>query len=767
MEELPKLLTKKLTKHPKVINLSTKSFLKHEIEILEKGMKFTPTPSKNNQEMELDTKMFCRKLRLNAFFNGNESENIDIDMQPIAKNKSNFAPSSSNSVVLEKAIESISKLSEICTESSIKNTSHSNFKKKEWNFINNLRNDNTLIIKEADKGSALVIMDADYYKDIMLNILSDQNTYKLENQLTNEKIMKKILKFMSKYSLLKDEEKFMTKFDYKISHIYGTPKIHKSKTIIEEIEKNKSTFLEIHCPDDLTFRPIIAGHSSSTSRISHFIDEILKPLLQKIQSYIKDSFHFLEKLPKNVSEDSNLVTFDVISLYTNICHDLGLKAINFWINKFPEYLPKRITKDLILEAVNIILTNNLIRFNGQNYLQIKGVAMGTKMAPTYANLTLAFLEEEMLYPKIERMFGTEAASHFKETFSRFLDDCFLIWKNSLGSLTDINKCLNEMHEDLSYTMEINCNNRVNFLDLTVIINERNEIETDIYYKETDSHQYLNYHSCHPKHTKNNIPYNLMKRIHTFVTNVERKKFRLIELKNWLLLLDYPEKLLNDAMKKANENQSTKINKKDSNETINYITTYNPNNNNTFPIIRDIFSLLQTNVETKDIFAKNNLRKCTRQPKNLKNMITRAEFNDSKQPPTVSKCNRPKCKTCKCIIEGESFTFENNEKIYINEEMTCTSRNVIYVLSCSKCHKNYVGETSDLLSMRMNVHRQQIRDINLRNLYVSKHIANCSQNDAEPCFTVMPIMKIIKDDQDIRRFKENQVIKKYHPSLNRN
>jgi hypothetical protein len=393
--------------------------------------------------------------------------------------------------------------------------------------------------------------------------------------------------------------------------------------------------------------------------------------------------------------------------------------------------------------------------------------MGTKMAPTYANLTLAFLEEEMLYPKIERMFGTEAASHFKETFSRFLDDCFLIWKNSLGSLTDINKCLNEMHEDLSYTMEINCNNRVNFLDLTVIINERNEIETDIYYKETDSHQYLNYHSCHPKHTKNNIPYNLMKRIHTFVTNVERKKFRLIELKNWLLLLDYPEKLLNDAMKKANENQSTKINKKDSNETINYITTYNPNNNNTFPIIRDIFSLLQTNVETKDIFAKNNLRKCTRQPKNLKNMITRAEFNDSKQPPTVSKCNRPKCKTCKCIIEGESFTFENNEKIYINEEMTCTSRNVIYVLSCSKCHKNYVGETSDLLSMRMNVHRQQIRDINLRNLYVSKHIANCSQNDAEPCFTVMPIMKIIKDDQDIRRFKENQVIKKYHPSLNRN
>ena len=43
--------------------------------------------------------------------------------------------------------------------------------------------------------------------------------------------------------------------------------------------------------------------------------------------------------------------------------------------------------------------------------------------------------------------------------------------------------------------------------------------------------------------------------------------------------------------------------------------------------------------------------------------------------------------------------------------------------------NYIGETSDSLSMRINVHRQQIRDPNLCHLFVSKHKSKskCSSN----------------------------------------
>ena len=44
------------------------------------------------------------------------------------------------------------------------------------------------------------------------------------------------------------------------------------------------------------------------------------------------------------------------------------------------------------------------------------------------------------------------------------------------------------------------NYRLPFLDILLFKNE-NKLETDIYYKDTDKHQYLDYFSCHPKHTK--------------------------------------------------------------------------------------------------------------------------------------------------------------------------------------------------------------------------------------------------------------------------
>ena len=163
-------------------------------------------------------------------------------------------------------------------------------------------------------------------------------------QFRKHKIITKIKKLTSKYSLLKEEEKYITKFEPKISNFYGAPKVHKSKMIIEAIDEMNSTFLEIPNPKDLSFRPIVAGHSCSTSRISHFIDELLKPFLQYITSYIKDSYDFLKKLPTSVPDDSELATFDIVGLYSNICHDLGIKAIDYWLTKYPESIPDRIKK---------------------------------------------------------------------------------------------------------------------------------------------------------------------------------------------------------------------------------------------------------------------------------------------------------------------------------------------------------------------------------------------------------------------------------------
>ena len=97
----------------------------------------------------------------------------------------------------------------------------------------------------------------------------------------------------------------------------------------------------------MNFRPIVAGPENETHRVNNFIDILLKPMVKHVKSFIRDSTDFLNHLPKTVSPDSYLVSFDIENLYSNITHELGLEAINFWLDKHPEDMDKRIDKDFI------------------------------------------------------------------------------------------------------------------------------------------------------------------------------------------------------------------------------------------------------------------------------------------------------------------------------------------------------------------------------------------------------------------------------------
>ena len=79
---------------------------------------------------------------------------------------------------------------------------------------------------------------------------------------------------------------------------------------------------------------------------------------------------------------------DVKSLYTNIPHEYGLRAISFWLDKHHATISSRFPKAFIMESVQFILMNNNFKFNDEFFLQLIGMAMGTDMAPTYATLTM-------------------------------------------------------------------------------------------------------------------------------------------------------------------------------------------------------------------------------------------------------------------------------------------------------------------------------------------------------------------------------------------
>ena len=140
---------------------------------------------------------------------------------------------------------------------------------------------------------------------------------------------------------------------------------------------------------------------------------MLKPFIEKVESYVRDDIDFLTHIPESVPYNTLLVSFDVVSLYTNISHDLGLNAIRNWLTKYPNLIHKRFSKELILESIKTILENNNFYFNDVMFNQVRGTAMGTRFASTYVTLVLAYLEE-ILYSKVEKEFDQEFALYVKE-----------------------------------------------------------------------------------------------------------------------------------------------------------------------------------------------------------------------------------------------------------------------------------------------------------------------------------------------------------------
>ena len=141
---------------------------------------------------------------------------------------------------------------------------------------------------------------------------------------------------------------------------------------------------------------MVSSVSSTTEKISAFVDEFFRPMAQNLPSYIKDTTHFLEKINQvgKVSNDTYMVTLDVKSLYTNIDNNEGLRVVE-------EELEKRATKNTPSFAVTllmklVLILNNFV-FNGVNYLQKKGTAMGTRAAPNFANVFMGYFEKRFVY----------------------------------------------------------------------------------------------------------------------------------------------------------------------------------------------------------------------------------------------------------------------------------------------------------------------------------------------------------------------------------
>ena len=132
-----------------------------------------------------------------------------------------------------------------------------------------------------------------------------------------------------------------------------------------------------------------------------------------------------------------------------------------------------------------------------------------------------------------------------------MDDGFIPWLQFLDIKT-FELILNNLDINIKFTIEASTTvsdengstfQSLNFLDINIILHPSGEVETDVYYKPTNTHEYLPYNSHHPQHIKANIPYNLAKRIMVFTSNPTKEQLNLNRLKCWLRNCGYPSNLI--------------------------------------------------------------------------------------------------------------------------------------------------------------------------------------------------------------------------------
>ncbi|XP_077778802.1 uncharacterized protein LOC144326219 [Podarcis muralis] len=397
----------------------------------------------------------------------------------------------------------------------------SNLHKEEQKALTNLRKDNNIIILPADKGNATVVMNTSDYQAKLSNLLQDPTYQPIKTDPTT--YLEKTTKSKIKASPISEEIQLRIIPREKSSRcpkLYGLPKIHKEGTPL---------------------RPIVSSIGSPLQNLAKFLAKQLQPYAESISSHVPNSFQFIETIKKqNLHPNDLLVSFDVVSLFTQVPINEALTAIQ---NKYnpPEY---------ILDLTNHCLTNTYFIHNGQRYKQIEGAPMGSPLSPVIANLYMEHFETNAL----------DKSEHKPKLWLRYVDDTFVIWPHGKEKLDSFLTHLNSLHPKIQFTMEIEANNQLPFLDVLIYKKPDGSLGHTIYRKKTHTNRYLHAQSHHHPAQINSVAKTLISRTKR-LADKDHLTTELQNLSNVLIANGYQQNRVTKLIQKETppKNQDTEEN----------------------------------------------------------------------------------------------------------------------------------------------------------------------------------------------------------------
>ena len=187
----------------------------------------------------------------------------------------------------------------------------------------------------------------------------------------------------------------------------------------------------------------------------------------------------------HLNKHTKLITLDIKDLYTNLPKTGIINATKYWLHSTSH---NREENKQIITLIRTIMEQNYFQHNENFYKPKKGVAMGSPLSGTLAELYLQNIEQKY----IKQWLDSEEIYYYR----RYVDDIIILINTQKIQEEQLLNKINSINNNLTFSMTQEESNKINFLDLT-LIRHNSIIVINIHRKETSTDTVIHYNSNHP------------------------------------------------------------------------------------------------------------------------------------------------------------------------------------------------------------------------------------------------------------------------------
>lgn len=378
-----------------------------------------------------------------------------------------------------------------------------------------LKQNDDLIIRKADKSAMYVLMDKANYFDKLNDILTDASKFKKIKKDPTSELKQEANRLISTLNAAQGDIHMSPILgDFSPGYIYGNVKTHKP---------------------NYPLRPIISQVLTPTYNLAKSLNKIIGPYIPN-QYSLKCTNDFIDLLHTSKS-NGIIASLDVESLFTNVPIDETIDIILEHTFNHTSLPPPKMPQEILKKMLQLCTKKAPFRTpQGDLFLQIEGVAMGSPLGPTFANFYMGHLEQKVFKDHANK----------PSIYARYVDDIFL----QLESLEQLNK-LKEKFQNLSvlnFTYEISVNQKLPFLDVMVESNADN-FRTTVYHKPTNHGLCLNANSECTDQYKTSVVINFLNRAYKICSSIGDFDNEIIHIKQMLINNNYSNSFVDNLVKK--------------------------------------------------------------------------------------------------------------------------------------------------------------------------------------------------------------------------